>query len=479
MNQVKTEPMMDDWAQYGHNLQNIRKALAGIGAAQRKFSERVDKVLSEHGLNMHNTQNELMASWTSFFQNIKVSAATHKNCAAYIAEVESDMIKIQKNDKQTLQENKKKFTKSIKKSELARALVKQRRKRYNHLIEESKKMADPDWRPVVKKNWLGKKTKEAEPASVIIGRTYDELIVAEHQYHEAVDKANITQKEHEQLVLEVKNALAMEQTRRINYSIKHLGDLGKKFQQIVDGEQCKSQLEMYRAHVSTLDKNSLLTNGYIRLVNDNGPRKVPKDVKFHKAGWKNIFVSVEEAMVENSGLNVPLVLDSLCKKVKELDGFRTEGIFRKAANQTEKNALRRQLLRGDYEIKSTNPHVPACVLKDWLRNLKEPLIPHKYYHYAVDMAKENRLGSEQFDIFLSQLDRDRRNTIIYLVKFLRDLLAPPNPETTLMTIKNIAIVIGPNILRFPTLTDTEMLQNSIHEQTFCHKLIENLNVDTH
>merc|ERR1719471_383436 len=388
------------------------------------------------------------------------------------------MSSVQKNDRNNLAENRKKYTKSIKKTEVALGVVKHSRQRYKNLVDQSKEMADPDWKPKEKRNWMGRKEKEVEPKSVIIGRTYDDLMVAEHEYREAVIKANLCQKQHEETVHEVKNALAMEQTRRINYSIAHLKKLGDYFKNVVDGEQCKNHLSMYNSTVKALEKDELLTSGYIRMISDNGKRVVPKDVKFVKSSWKNIFVSVEEAMVEGTDLKVPLVLDALCRKVKDLDGFQTEGIFRKAANQNEKNELRRQLLRGDYTIRSTNPHVPACVMKDWLRNLKEPLIPHNYYHYAIDMAKENRLNAEQFDIFLSQLDRSRRNTIIYLVRFLRELLAPPNPEVTLMTLKNIAIVIGPNILRYPTLSDQEMLQNSIHEQTFCLKLIETLNVET-
>ena len=46
-----------------------------------------------------------------------------------------------------------------------------------------------------------------------------------------------------------------------------------------------------------------------------------------------------------------------------------------------------QLERGDYEIKARNPHVSAGVLKSWLRDLGDPLVPYNSYSNCIALGQ--------------------------------------------------------------------------------------------
>ncbi len=72
---------------------------------------------------------------------------------------------------------------------------------------------------------------------------------------------------------------------------------------------------------------------------------------------------------------VPAVLYILTALVRQLGGFDTEGIFRVPGIAGEIQALKKQLDDGTDQVQSTNVHSPASLLKLWLRELPEPLIP--------------------------------------------------------------------------------------------------------
>ena len=61
----------------------------------------------------------------------------------------------------------------------------------------------------------------------------------------------------------------------------------------------------------------------------------PLKVKFETTGWKNIFVSVEEAMVPEKNKHIPLVMDVTIMKKKQciIDGDIVDG----ATNMTKKS----------------------------------------------------------------------------------------------------------------------------------------------
>jgi hypothetical protein len=51
------------------------------------------------------------------------------------------------------------------------------------------------------------------------------------------------------------------------------------------------------------------------------------------------------------------------------------------------------LERGDYVVKGGSPHVPAALLKAWLRDLTTPLIPFDMYDAAISIGNSGGGGA--------------------------------------------------------------------------------------
>jgi len=88
---------------------------------------------------------------------------------------------------------------------------------------------------------------------------------------------------------------------------------------------------------------------------------------------------------------IPSAMDALISLIEKLDGLKTEGIFRISAAKEDLNhlaqALEKGFITGKYKFSSTSPHVPACMLKRWLRSLKEPLVPFSLYQEALQIVR--------------------------------------------------------------------------------------------
>jgi hypothetical protein len=78
-------------------------------------------------------------------------------------------------------------------------------------------------------------------------------------------------------------------------------------------------------------------------------------------------------------MKLPRILPFLADAVLNLQGQRSEGIFRVPGESDNITELKLRLEKGDYSLGSiTDPNVPASLLKFWLRDLAEPLIPADY-----------------------------------------------------------------------------------------------------
>ncbi|XP_015926827.1 rho GTPase-activating protein 44 isoform X2 [Parasteatoda tepidariorum] len=97
-----------------------------------------------------------------------------------------------------------------------------------------------------------------------------------------------------------------------------------------------------------------------------------------------------------------------------------------------------------------DPHNVAGVLKLYLRSLPEPLLTYELYDQwmeaAVDPDHDSRLKA-LWNV-VNSLPDTHLNNLRYLIKFLAKLCQ--NSNVNKMSIQNIAIVIGPNLLWPPT-----------------------------
>jgi hypothetical protein len=70
-----------------------------------------------------------------------------------------------------------------------------------------------------------------------------------------------------------------------------------------------------------------------------------------------------------------------------------------------------------------DPHVPTSLLKLWLRELAEPLIPTNLYEECLRIGKDDSLSKEETLSkavnLIEGLPEINRNVIYYVINFLR------------------------------------------------------------
>jgi hypothetical protein len=141
---------------------------------------------------------------------------------------------------------------------------------------------------------------------------------------------------------------------------------------------------------------------------------------------------------------VPIVLNFLADGILALGGARTEGIFRVPGDTDAVLALRVRVDRGQYALgEIDDPHVPGSLLKMWLRELREPVVPHEMYDACVRAASDPAACIA----LVRRLPAANRRVLLFVVSFLQLFLDERTQEVTKMGDGNLALVMAPNLLR--------------------------------
>jgi hypothetical protein len=180
-------------------------------------------------------------------------------------------------------------------------------------------------------------------------------------------------------------------------------------------------------------------------------------------------------LVDESG-RYPRILIFLSEAVLKLGGCKTEGIFRVPGDIEGVNALKLRVENGQYslgveETGINDPSVPASLLKLWLRELAEPLIPASLYPLAIACPPDQPAPA------LTVLDRLPETNLLvakYLVKYLQLIGDPRHQPVTKMNVSNLAMVFAPSFLRCPGDDPLTILANSRLEQMYIKTLINYL-----
>ena len=145
-------------------------------------------------------------------------------------------------------------------------------------------------------------------------------------------------------------------------------------------------------------------------------------------------------------------------------------------------------------------HTAASLLKLWLRELYEPLIPDAFYDEAVQLASkidaeeqkgrskdgkeslERTTGSssikDRLQDLTNRLPELNRLTLMYLVKYLQLFARSDVASVTKMDASNLATVFAPNCLRCPSQDPCVILENTRKEMSFVKGLIVNLDTSS-
>lgn len=204
---------------------------------------------------------------------------------------------------------------------------------------------------------------------------------------------------------------------------------------------------------------------------------------------KNLFgVSLEEVMAFQrkscpslaKDMTEPLILHSLAEAVVNNGGLTTEGIFRISANQVDLDQLRHNLESGVYHVPANvNPHVPAALLKFWLRELADPLIPYDLYAECIAIGKEVQNDLESTATYprvlavVGKLPQLQGGLIRTLLTLTRRIAA--HEEVNKMGVYNLAVVLYPSFFRGPArgveLTAVQVMSDSKAGQAFVMQLL--------
>lgn len=234
-------------------------------------------------------------------------------------------------------------------------------------------------------------------------------------------------------------------------------------------------------HTTTMNAEHIVQSFINEMLETHGHWDAPK-VKHAvlNVDYRDMFHSISDAMNITLEINpkakIPLIIPLLCSKIKDLNGFQTEGIFRLSPRKTDIMQMKKRIQVKNFLMDEMNVHVYSVLLKQWMRDLQDLVIPMIYYEYCIDMAMKQKLDAEHFEVFLSQLPSVNREIVKYLVCFLRELISPENVECTKMNLENISIVFGPTLLRPDPELDIEPQQqmiNSKYEKEFVVSLIQN------
>jgi hypothetical protein len=172
--------------------------------------------------------------------------------------------------------------------------------------------------------------------------------------------------------------------------------------------------------------------------------------------------SLEETMAVETRLGgsyVPIFLHRCVTFLRE-HALHEVGIFRLPGQASRVQDLKELYDQGCQQqfSASEDVHTVGSLLKLYLRELPEPLVPFDGYSFFQSAVKKLSIGMEaaveDLQRALLHLPKVNINVLKYLVRFLSEI--QDHSEDNKMTALNLATVFGPNILR-PRSADARLL----------------------
>lgn len=154
---------------------------------------------------------------------------------------------------------------------------------------------------------------------------------------------------------------------------------------------------------------------------------------------------------------VPIILPFLSDGILALGGPKSEGIFRVPGDNDSISELKLRIDRGYYTLDGVDdPHVLASLMKLWLRELCDPLVPEEMYNECILNAKD----PDACVRIIERLPTINRRVVLFVVSFLQLFLEERTQRVTKMTPANLALVMAPNLLRCSSDSMSVVFTNS-------------------
>ncbi|XP_055281243.1 rho GTPase-activating protein 22 isoform X2 [Moschus berezovskii] len=151
----------------------------------------------------------------------------------------------------------------------------------------------------------------------------------------------------------------------------------------------------------------------------------------------------------------PLLVEQCVDFIRER-GLTEEGLFRMPGQATLVRDLQDSFDCGEKPLfdSTTDVHTVASLLKLYLRELPEPVVPFARYEDFLNCAqlltKDEGEGTLELAKQVSSLPLVNYNLLRYICKFLDEVQS--HSDVNKMSVQNLATVFGPNILR-PQIED--------------------------
>ncbi|XP_067276755.1 rho GTPase-activating protein 22 isoform X3 [Pseudorasbora parva] len=170
----------------------------------------------------------------------------------------------------------------------------------------------------------------------------------------------------------------------------------------------------------------------------------------------------------------PLLVEQCVDFIRE-QGLKEEGLFRMPGQANLVKELQDAFDCGDKPLfdSNTDVHTVASLLKLYLRELPEPVIPFNKYEDFLTCAqlllKDDEVGLGELVKQVNTLPQANYNLLKYICKFLDEVQSHSNENK--MSVQNLATVFGPNILRPKVEDPVSMMEGTTQVQHLMTVLI--------
>jgi hypothetical protein len=237
---------------------------------------------------------------------------------------------------------------------------------------------------------------------------------------------------------------------------------------------CTTDSDTRLACVATFAYIRLQTRHYIGVPLDYSANKsyleqIPTEIT---GGTQAFGVSLYELMwcqkPSYPRLPIPLVLHRIVTLLQERNVFHTEDVFRIAGNENLIREILADVNRDLGVLARGDVHVLASLLKIWLKELPNPLVPVELLLSFQELAQQNK-----FLAFVERLPPVHQHTLTYVTGFLQEVVQ--HQDSTGLDKSDVATMFGPCFVNPARIAkkNPELVQSLTElSVAFCRRLLE-------
>lgn len=217
---------------------------------------------------------------------------------------------------------------------------------------------------------------------------------------------------------------------------------------------------------SISDVSQVKREGHVEL-NENG-EYVMHGATFLPEGWEAVAnqkfnvppASLRGVLLDPYDFKVPILLEQMKHRIKQLNGLQEVGIFRLAPDATECDRMKEMMNSGqDWQDEDCDVNAIANLLKIWFRSLPTPIL-NIVEPALIEMNHDSVEGVANA---IPEFPECERTLLLWLWDFCVEIAE--HQDVNKMGVQNLSIVIGPNLF------NTDNFQNPMKAMEFSSKVV--------